>query len=67
MTDPLIADTEHELIRPAMIKACAYGRPLYIVQMPNKKFKITYHIPHTIEWKREKLEWVRTVHPVEAK
>ena len=57
----LIADNEKDLWRAAQIKAISLGRPLYIVRLPNKQYKITSYFPHSPDWKREKYEWVRTI------
>ena len=63
----LVSDNEKDLLRTAQLLAAYQGKPFYIARMVDKKYKITSLLPHSSPWKRENLEWIRTVLPVENK
>ena len=62
-----VASTEVDLIKTAQIKAINDGKPVYIARMPTGQFCITSYVPHSMPWKKEKLEWRRTILPNEGK
>jgi len=61
----LISDNANDLVFTATALAVHQSKPFYIAQLPNAKYKITSLIPHSPAWKKEKLEWIRTVKPTE--
>jgi len=64
-TNALISDKPEDLVSIAQALAVHQSKPFYIAQLPNAKYKITSLIPHSPSWKKEKLEWVRTIKPTE--
>jgi hypothetical protein len=61
----LISDKAEELFHTAQVLAVHQSKPFYIAKTTNNKFKITSLIPHSSAWKKEKLEWIKTVMPNE--
>jgi hypothetical protein len=61
----LVADNELDLLKTAQIHAYNSGKAVYIARTLDKKFCITNLIPHCAAWRKDKLEWIRTVLPTE--
>lgn len=54
---------KHSLEPVAAQIALEKSQPVYIVREPNGKETLTLAIPGSIEWKKRKFEWIKTIKP----